>query len=63
MKQLAAALEQARLTPTDLAWFEREKGRRFAPLPPCKLRKLAKKAGFTSSKEYLDWYNQREKAS
>lgn len=54
---MRAAMEQAfkdaKLTPVDIAWFERMKHRRFAPTPPCKLRQLAKKAGFLSTVEWL----------
>jgi len=47
------AFKNAKLTPVDLAWFERVTRRRFAPTPPCKLRALAKKAGFLSTVEWL----------
>lgn len=50
---LAEALTRAKLSPVDLAWFERVKHRRYAPLPDCKLRALARKAGFLSSAEFL----------
>ena len=50
---LAEALAKAKLSPVDLAWFERVKGRRYAPLPDCKLRALARKAGFLSSADFL----------
>lgn len=50
---MEAAFKDAKLTPVDLAWFERNAHRRFAPTPPCKLRALAKKAGFLSTVEWL----------
>lgn len=50
---LAEALKNAGLTGIDLAYFEHQHHRRFAPLPDCKLRRLASKAGFTSSADFL----------
>jgi hypothetical protein len=50
---LSDALTKAGLSPIDLTWNEHSKGRRFAPLPDCKLRRLARKAGFLSSAEFL----------
>jgi hypothetical protein len=52
-QSLGPALEAAGLKPDDIAWFEHIKGRKFAPLPDCKLRKLAMRAGFRSSAEFL----------
>lgn len=50
---MEAAFKDAKLSPVDIAWFERMKHRRFAPMPPCKLRALAKRAGFLSTVEWL----------
>lgn len=54
MDQLRIAFLNAKLTPDAVAWYERETGKKMAPLPKCKLRRLAAKAGFTSSKDFLD---------
>jgi hypothetical protein len=50
---LADALAAAGITPENIRWHEASKGRRFAPLPRCKLRALARKHGFLSSAEFL----------
>jgi hypothetical protein len=50
---LAEAFASARITPDSIAWFEHNKKRKFAPLPPAKLRRLAQRAGFKSSVEFL----------
>jgi hypothetical protein len=50
---LEAAFLKAGLAPIDVAWFEHTHHRKFAPLPDCKLRHLAAKAGFHSSAEFL----------
>lgn len=54
MHSMKAQFEALKLSPIDLAYFEHEKGRKFAPLPNCKLRALARRSGFHSSKEFLD---------
>jgi hypothetical protein len=50
---MAQAFKAANITAEDIAWFQHRKGRKFAPLPDCKLRKLAIRAGFRSSAEFL----------
>ncbi len=50
---LEASLRGANLTSLDIAWFQHAKGRKFAPLPNCKLRKLAQRAGYTSAADFL----------
>ena len=53
MNSIKSQLESAKLTPIDLVWFERISHRKFAPTPPCVLRRLAKRAGFKSTVEFL----------
>lgn len=50
---MAEQLKAAHVSPDDIAWFQHNYGRRFAPLPDCKLRKLAQRAGFKSSAEFI----------
>lgn len=47
------SLKDAGVSSIDIAWFQHTHGRKFAPLPDCKLRKLALKAGFRSAAEFL----------
>ena len=50
---LADALKGAGLTSLDIAWFQHKHSRKFAPLPNCKLRRMAQRAGFKSSADFL----------